>query len=330
MSKVIALMWYAMCQPWIGGDVIELAIAGGATYASGSKSFTYGVRVCGSPYDPRNGEHRRIDCKNQSQYCCSNRADCEAGATNERVRVGTAEEKGANRIGAASPEMRQASGAPPLPEPKGEEPPLPEPKGEKLPLPEPRGEEPSLPEPRGEKPGGAVASGAQRGGAAASGAQRGGAAASGAQRGGAAASGAQRGGAAASGAQRGGAVASGAQRGGAAASGAQRGGAAASGAQRGGAAASGAQRGEAAASRAQTGEAATSGAHRGGEEHNSTTAPTTTPTVQSGVAASGPSPLAPGHPVGWPGPPFTKPRAQESAEAFTVLQLVPCSAPPGH
>ncbi|MGH0150582.1 UNVERIFIED_CONTAM: hypothetical protein FKN15_017669 [Acipenser sinensis] len=44
---------------------------------------------------------------------------------------------------------------------------------------------------------------------------------------------------------------------------------------------------------------------RGGEEPASTTAPTTTPAVQSGAAVCGPTPLAPGHPVGWPGTPFT-------------------------
>ncbi|MGH0117487.1 UNVERIFIED_CONTAM: hypothetical protein FKN15_078181 [Acipenser sinensis] len=122
---------------------------------------------------------------------------------------------------------------------------------------------------------------------------------------------AQRGGAVASGAQRGGAVASGAQRGGAADSGAQRGGAADSGAQRGGAAASGAQRG-------------------GGEKHTSTTAPTTTPRVQSSPAASSPSPLAPGHPAGLPGPPCAGTRAQERATLATALPLVPCSALPNH
>ncbi|MGH0125200.1 UNVERIFIED_CONTAM: hypothetical protein FKN15_029539 [Acipenser sinensis] len=31
MPEVIALMWNAKCQSWIGGDVIELAIAGGVT-----------------------------------------------------------------------------------------------------------------------------------------------------------------------------------------------------------------------------------------------------------------------------------------------------------
>ncbi|MGH0155611.1 UNVERIFIED_CONTAM: hypothetical protein FKN15_029391 [Acipenser sinensis] len=111
-----------------------------------------------------------------------------------------------------------------------------------------------------------------------------------------------------------------AQRGGAAASGAQRVGAATSGAQKGGVAASGAQRGGAAASRAQ----------RGDEEHTSTTAPTTTPTVQSGDAVCGPTPLAPGHPVGWPGPLFARPGAQESAEPATVRHLVPCFTPLKH
>ncbi|MGH0161391.1 UNVERIFIED_CONTAM: hypothetical protein FKN15_041128 [Acipenser sinensis] len=61
-----------------------------------------------------------------------------------------------------------------------------------------------------------------------------------------------------------------------------------------------------------------------------TTAPTTTPTVQSGVAASGPLPLAPGHPAGFPGPPCAGPRAQESATLATALPLVPCSALPEH
>ncbi|MGH0164328.1 UNVERIFIED_CONTAM: hypothetical protein FKN15_046810 [Acipenser sinensis] len=108
-----------------------------------------------------------------------------------------------------------------------------------------------------------------------------------------------------------GAAASGAQRGGAAASGAQRGGAAASGAQRGGAVASGAQRG-------------------GGEKHTSTTAPTTTPTVQFGAAASSPSTFAPGHPAGLPRPPCAGPGAQESAALATALPLVPCSTLPEH
>ncbi|MGH0117040.1 UNVERIFIED_CONTAM: hypothetical protein FKN15_028152 [Acipenser sinensis] len=117
--------------------------------------------------------------------------------------------------------------------------------------------------------------------------------------------------AAAARAQRGGAAAARAQRGGAAAARAQRGGAAAAGAQRGGAAASGAQRG-------------------GGEKHTSTTAPTTTPTVQFGAAASSPSTVAPGHPAGLPRPPCAGPGAQESAALATALPLVPCSALPEH
>ncbi|MGH0117743.1 UNVERIFIED_CONTAM: hypothetical protein FKN15_039039 [Acipenser sinensis] len=56
------------------------------------------------------------------------------------------------------------------------------------------------------------------------------------------------------------------------------------------------------------------------------------PSLRSSPAPLRPVPhlLAPGHPVGWPGPPFTRPRAQESAESVTVLHLVPCSAPPGN
>ncbi|MGH0139195.1 UNVERIFIED_CONTAM: hypothetical protein FKN15_042677 [Acipenser sinensis] len=62
----------------------------------------------------------------------------------------------------------------------------------------------------------------------------------------------------------------------------------------------------------------------------SSTAPTTTPAVQSAAAVCGPSPLTPGHPAGWPGPHFARPGAQESAEPVTVRHLVPCSAPPKH
>ncbi|MGH0183253.1 UNVERIFIED_CONTAM: hypothetical protein FKN15_011511 [Acipenser sinensis] len=111
--------------------------------------------------------------------------------------------------------------------------------------------------------------------------------------------------------QRGGAAAARVQRGGAAAARAQRGGAAAAGAQRGGAAAAGAQRG-------------------GGEKHTSTAAPTTTPTVQFGAAASSPSTFAPGHPAGLLRPPCAGPGAQESAALATALPLVPCSALPEH
>ncbi|MGH0160286.1 UNVERIFIED_CONTAM: hypothetical protein FKN15_002217 [Acipenser sinensis] len=91
----------------------------------------------------------------------------------------------------------------------------------------------------------------------------------------------------------------------------QRGGAAASGAQRGGAAASGAQRG-------------------GGEKHTSTAAPTTTPTVQFGAAASSLSTFPPGHPAGLPRLPCARPGAQESAALATALPQVPCSALPEH
>ncbi|MGH0117641.1 UNVERIFIED_CONTAM: hypothetical protein FKN15_041833 [Acipenser sinensis] len=110
-----------------------------------------------------------------------------------------------------------------------------------------------------------------------------------------------------------------AQRGGAAAARAQRGGAAAARAQRGGAAAARAQRGGAA--RSQRGGAAASGAQGGGEKHTSTTAPTTTPTVQFGTAGSSPSPLAPGHPAGLSRPPCAGPRAQECATLATALPL---------
>ncbi|MGH0156093.1 UNVERIFIED_CONTAM: hypothetical protein FKN15_030638 [Acipenser sinensis] len=101
-------------------------------------------------------------------------------------------------------------------------------------------------------------------------------------------------------------------------------------AQRGGAAAARAQRGGAAAARTQRGGATASGAQGGGEKHTSTTAPTTTPTVQFGTAASSPSPLAPGHPAGLSGPPFPGPRAQECATLATALSLVPCSTPTEH
>ncbi|XP_058876279.1 uncharacterized protein LOC131737490 [Acipenser ruthenus] len=100
----------------------------------------------------------------------------------------------------------------------------------------------------------------------------------------------------------------------------------------GGAAVPRARGGGAAVPRARGGGAAAARA-RGerGEEPASTTAPTTTPAVQSGTAAvCGPSPLAPGHPSGLLGPPFARPGAQESAEPVTVLHLVPCSAPPKH
>ncbi|MGH0153125.1 UNVERIFIED_CONTAM: hypothetical protein FKN15_023933 [Acipenser sinensis] len=93
------------------------------------------------------------------------------------------------------------------------------------------------------------------------------------------------------------------------------------------------QRGGAAASRARArgGGAAASGAQRGGgEKHTSTTAPTTTPTVQFGAAASSPSTVAPGHPAGLPRPPCAGPGAQESAALATALPLVPCSALPEH
>ncbi|MGH0129622.1 UNVERIFIED_CONTAM: hypothetical protein FKN15_034499 [Acipenser sinensis] len=91
-----------------------------------------------------------------------------------------------------------------------------------------------------------------------------------------------------------------------------------------------AQRGGAAAARAQRGGAITSGAQRGGEKHTFTTAQTTTPTVQSGVAASSPSPLAPGPPAGLSGPPCAGPRAQECATRATALPLVPCFTLPEH
>ncbi|MGH0163190.1 UNVERIFIED_CONTAM: hypothetical protein FKN15_060660 [Acipenser sinensis] len=110
----------------------------------------------------------------------------------------------------------------------------------------------------------------------------------------------------------------------------RRGGAAAARAQRGGAAAARAQRGGAAAARTQRGGATASGAQGGGEKHTSTTAPTTTPTVQFGTAASSPSPLAPGHPAGLSGPPCAGPRAQECATRATALPLVPCSTLPEH
>ncbi|MGH0165934.1 UNVERIFIED_CONTAM: hypothetical protein FKN15_049833 [Acipenser sinensis] len=69
---------------------------------------------------------------------------------------------------------------------------------------------------------------------------------------------------------------------------------------------------------------------RGEEAHTSTTAPTTTPTVQFGAAASSPSTFAPGHPAGLPRPPCAGPGAQESAALATALPLVPCSALPEH
>ncbi|MGH0174026.1 UNVERIFIED_CONTAM: hypothetical protein FKN15_069510 [Acipenser sinensis] len=78
------------------------------------------------------------------------------------------------------------------------------------------------------------------------------------------------------------------------------------------------------------GGATASGAQGGGEKHTSTTAPTTTPTVQFGTAASSPSPLAPGHPAGLSGPPCAGPRAQECATRATALPLVPCSTLPEH
>ncbi|MGH0119483.1 UNVERIFIED_CONTAM: hypothetical protein FKN15_076707 [Acipenser sinensis] len=67
-----------------------------------------------------------------------------------------------------------------------------------------------------------------------------------------------------------------------------------------------------------------------GEKHTSTAAPTTTPTVQFGAAASSPSTVAPGHPTGLPRPPCAGPGAQESAALATALPLVPCSALPEH
>ncbi|MGH0168882.1 UNVERIFIED_CONTAM: hypothetical protein FKN15_055677 [Acipenser sinensis] len=66
------------------------------------------------------------------------------------------------------------------------------------------------------------------------------------------------------------------------------------------------------------------------QKHTSTTAPTTTPTVQFGAAASSPSTVAPGHPAGLPRPPCAGPGAQESAALATALPLVPCSALPEH
>ncbi|MGH0118016.1 UNVERIFIED_CONTAM: hypothetical protein FKN15_047021 [Acipenser sinensis] len=68
----------------------------------------------------------------------------------------------------------------------------------------------------------------------------------------------------------------------------------------------------------------------GGVEPTFTTAPTTTPAIQSGATGNGPLSLAPGHPASLPGPPCARPGAQESAELVTALHLVPCSALPEH
>ncbi|MGH0148057.1 UNVERIFIED_CONTAM: hypothetical protein FKN15_011983 [Acipenser sinensis] len=76
--------------------------------------------------------------------------------------------------------------------------------------------------------------------------------------------------------------------------------------------------------------AAASGTQGGGKKHTSTTAPTSTPKVQFGTAASSPSPLAPGHPAGLSGPPCAGPRAQECTTLATALPLIPCFALPEH
>ncbi|MGH0140761.1 UNVERIFIED_CONTAM: hypothetical protein FKN15_026151 [Acipenser sinensis] len=66
------------------------------------------------------------------------------------------------------------------------------------------------------------------------------------------------------------------------------------------------------------------------EQARDAPAPTTTPTVQFGAAASSPSTVAPGHPAGLLRPPCAGPGAQESAALATALPLVPCSALPEH
>ncbi|MGH0149160.1 UNVERIFIED_CONTAM: hypothetical protein FKN15_014591 [Acipenser sinensis] len=71
------------------------------------------------------------------------------------------------------------------------------------------------------------------------------------------------------------------------------------------------------------------GGYRGGEEPT-TTAPTTTPAIQSGATACGPLPLAPGNPASLPRHPGARPGAQESAPSATALPLVPYSALPEH
>ncbi|MGH0148502.1 UNVERIFIED_CONTAM: hypothetical protein FKN15_012654 [Acipenser sinensis] len=120
--------------------------------------------------------------------------------------------------------------------------------------------------------------------------------------------GAGKGSSAVSRARGGGAAATRARGGGAVTSGAQRGGAAASGAQRGGAAASGAQK-------------------EGGEEPSFTTAPTTTPAVQSGAAGCGPS-LLDTLPVGLDLPSLDlEPRSPQNRSQFSTwfLALLPPS-----
>ncbi|RXM31914.1 hypothetical protein EOD39_6557 [Acipenser ruthenus] len=77
-----------------------------------------------------------------------------------------------------------------------------------------------------------------------------------------------------------------------------------------------------------TGREVQSTATEKGEEPTSTTAPTTTPVIQSGAAVYGPLPFAPGHPASLHGPPCARPGAQEYTPSATVLPLVRYSAVP--
>ncbi|MGH0176754.1 UNVERIFIED_CONTAM: hypothetical protein FKN15_073488 [Acipenser sinensis] len=117
------------------------------------------------PYDPRNGEHQGVNCEDQLQYCCSNKAECDIREMllqewEQASAAPQSPEPEKEELLPVLPEHRgeelplpePRGGEPPFPESRGEEPPLPEPRGEESPLPEPRGEEPPLPEPRGEEP----------------------------------------------------------------------------------------------------------------------------------------------------------------------------------